>query len=237
MAHHVVLLEHAPTPGETLRLAGDEAHHALRVRRLASGDRLALRDGRGFVGVGVITGSGKHAGEWTLDVRVDEARTEPPQRPALHVLAAPPKGERLAEMIDGLSQVGAASWGPLRTTRTVVDPREGKLERLGRVARESLKQCGRAWTLAITPGAGLADLPHRGVIVADASGQPYAPRGDAELTLLIGPEGGFTPEELAALRAAGAHLASFGRHTLRTESAAVVAAGIIMHLEGGTNTP
>lgn len=233
MALHVIFLEHGPGTDETLHICGDEAHHALRVRRLGVGDRLGLRDGMGLVGEGTIIGAEKRGGEWTMQVRVEESRRETPARPALHVLAAPPKGERLAEMIDGLSQVGAASWGPLRTARTVVDPREGKLERLARVARESLKQCGRAWTLAITPGAGVEALPARGVIVADGSGEPYTPCGDDEVTLLIGPEGGFTPEELARLRGAGARMASFGRHVLRTEVAAVVAAGIIMHQERG----
>ncbi|MDX2131627.1 MAG: RsmE family RNA methyltransferase [Planctomycetota bacterium] len=235
MGVHAVLLDHAPRAGDIARISGDDAHHALRVRRLGEGDLLALRDGAGLVGTGTILRTAKHDGLWTLDVRVDDARVLPPEQPALHVLACAPKGERLADMIDGLSQAGAASWAPLRTARSIVDPRETKLDRLARVTRESLKQCGRAWALRIEPPVDLLDLRRdgtlAGAIVADASGPPYERRGGPALTLLVGPEGGWTPDELAAMRDAGATPASFGRHVMRTEVAAVVAAACVMHLE------
>ena len=77
---------------------------------------------------------------------------EPAPKPRVTVLASAPKGDRLEAMIDGLSQVGASAYAPLASERTIVEPRQGKLDRLTRIAIESMKQCGRAWMLsAMTP--------------------------------------------------------------------------------------
>jgi 16S rRNA (uracil1498-N3)-methyltransferase len=132
-------------------------------------------------------------------------------------------------MIDGLSQVGAAAWVCLESARTVVHPREAKLARVERVAVESLKQCGRAWLLETGAKAAFSDaLGQTGtVVIADTAGNDPLPT-DApdlapDLALFIGPEGGWTPEELAAARAVGAKVCRFGAHTMRIETAAVVA--------------
>jgi 16S rRNA U1498 N3-methylase RsmE len=87
--------------------------------------------------------------------------------------------------------------------------------------------------MAVEPALTFADalkLPN--VIVADATGEPYAPTtpaaSDQPLTLLIGPEGGLTPGELTAARASRARICTFGVHIMRIEVAAVVAAGCIL---------
>ncbi|MCC6677641.1 MAG: 16S rRNA (uracil(1498)-N(3))-methyltransferase [Phycisphaerales bacterium] len=220
-------------PGAAIVITGEEAHHAARVKRAGPGEPVQLLDGRGAVADASITGVIKaRSGEWSLHVAITAIRREEPLSPRLEVWASSPKGPRLESMIDGLCQAGAAAWAPLHTTRTVVDPREGKLDRMHRLAAEASKQSGRAWHLEVLEGGDLAAaLAIPGAIFADASGAPYHATGRPLVRLLIGPEGGWTPEELSAARAAGAQIASFGPHIMRIETAAVIASGIVLDQE------
>ncbi len=239
--HRVHLAEGLPAEGGHVAITGDEAQHAVRVKRLGAGDLLELLDGRGRVASATIEAAeklGKKSG-WSLTARIDAVRSVPMPSPAVHVRTAPPKGPRLEHMIDQLAQAGAASWGPLITKRTVVDPREGKLARLERVAAEASKQCGRAWSLAIEPAITFdSALDDPGAtVLADASGAALpealaAASHDAarneQVTLLIGPEGGWEPRELERARAAGVRVARFGPHVMRVETAAVVASAALL---------
>lgn len=236
--HHVFLGPETPATevvvGRELVVRGDEAQHAARVKRTEPGERVDILNGLGLLASGTVTQTRKdrRTGAWELVLAVDAVTQLQPDRPALAVLTPAPKGSRLEDLADQLSQVGAASWSPLFTERTVVEPRRGKLERLERAAMESAKQCGRAWAITIGPARQLREVPlGPSVVVADASGTPYLARpehADA-LTLLVGPEGGWSPNELAHLRQHGCVLASFGLHVMRIETAAPIAASIILH--------
>lgn len=227
------------TPGTLVELTGEEAHHAARVKRLAPGDSLDVFDARGRSAHATIESIHKAPRRdapdpWIVRLRLGPVTLATPVRPALEVCAAPPKGERLEWMIDQLSQVGAAIWRPLVAERTVVEPREGKLARLERAAIEAAKQSGRAWALDIAPPIDFADaLIGPGVILADASGPRWAPSDfgpcPPELRLLIGPEGGWTPAEIARARSSGVVIASFGSAIMRIETAAVAAAALVLH--------
>jgi 16S rRNA (uracil1498-N3)-methyltransferase len=239
MGVHRLYLDSIPNAGDLLTVEGDEAKHAVRVKRLEPGDPVQLLDGAGGVAEGIVEARDPAAkkGEWRLPIRVESVRRVEPVRPAIHVFSATPKGPRFEEMIDALSQAGAASWGPLATERGVVDPRETKLARIQRVAVEASKQCGRPWVLGTEPGERLAGaLAWKGgpVILADATGGAFTPTGAGGIRLLVGPEGGWTRGELAAARDAGATVCAFGPHAMRIETAAVVATGIIMALERGS---
>ncbi len=214
--------------GGVVLIDGDEAHHAARVRRLEPGDAVALHDGRGGIAEASLVRSYKSRDGWSLEVRIGAVRREPPPSPALEVWASAPKGERLELMLDGLSQVGASTWRPLLSERTVVEPRAGKLDRLRRVAVESMKQCGRAWALSIGEPAGLARAAEAGawIVVAHADAPSLSPPTHRPIAarLIIGPEGGLSPCELDVLRRCGATPANFGPHVMRIETAAVVGA-------------
>jgi 16S rRNA (uracil1498-N3)-methyltransferase len=234
MPSHRVWLDAFPDqPGQTVTLAGEEAHHAARVKRLSPGDTVELLDGSGKVAQAKVAQARKTSRHgWEIDLAVEQINVFDQVRPVVEVRSAVPKGDRLEQMIDGLVQVGAAAWSPLVSTRSVVDPREGKLARLERVVHEACKQSGRPWKLRLCASASLADSlsahPGERIVIADASGEPYAPDPAARIIrIIIGPEGGWTQEELES--AAGrATVASFGPHTMRIETAAVAAAAIVI---------
>lgn len=243
--HRVYLPDCSPQPGSIIEISGQEAHHAVRVKRLGIEAEVELLTGQGLRALGTIreivkvpTRQGR--ADWTLHLLIERVAVEPPIRPVLTVLASVPKGPRMESMIDQLSQVGAASWSPLVTIRTVVSPRMGKMLKAERTAAEAAKQCGRAWTMTIGEPVMLADAlarkhagcsPETRLVLADASGGPFTADDavDAEdITLLVGPEGGFAETEIEAARKAGASVCRFGPHVLRVETAAVVAAGVIL---------
>ncbi len=234
--HRIMLSDPLATdtaPGAAVEITGDEAHHAARVKRLEPGQPLELLDGLGRVAraeVADIVKLGKKAG-WALHARIVDLEHRPQPSPRLTVVSAVPKGPRLETMIDQLSQVGVAAWAPLHCTRSVVDPRGGKLDRLSRVTLEAAKQSGRAWAMTVERGTSFKEAVGPGVIIADASGEPYQPTGAADLTLLVGPEGGWTDAEIDQARAAGAVIAGFGRHVMRIETATIAAAGIVLDAE------
>jgi 16S rRNA (uracil1498-N3)-methyltransferase len=240
MGTHRIYVDAVPAVGSIVRIEGDEAKHALRVKRIEPGNAVQLLDGAGTIAEGVSEQLGEtRRGAWVLTVRVTQAARVEPVRPALHVWSATPKGAHLEEMIDALSQVGAASWAPLQTAHGVVDPRDSKLERIQRVAVGASKQCGRAWVLRTGPKQLFADALASNdgpVILADASGGVYEPCGAERIRLLIGPEGGWTSAELEAARRAGARICSFGPHAMRIETAATVAAGVVLALERASDT-
>jgi 16S rRNA (uracil1498-N3)-methyltransferase len=267
MAHVIYQPDLRTTPDAPTHILvrGDEAHHAVRVKRLDVGDEVRVHDGQGTIVDTHICEVRKAREGWEVELAPSKGppRRAPRPSPSLHVLTAPPKGDRLEGMIDALTQLGCARWSPLITTRTVVDPREGKLARLERTCIEALKQSGRAWLMEIGPRTTWAEALSAStpLILADASGVPYDPLnlesrfesgfvsgfesglefglesrpepGDdavatPSLTLLVGPEGGFTPEELAHAKQAGAQVCIFGVHTLRIETAAIAAAAIML---------
>jgi 16S rRNA (uracil1498-N3)-methyltransferase len=109
------------------------------------------------------------------------------------------------------------------------------LERLARTAIEASKQSGRAWSLRIAPELTLdqaitADGKSR-IVLADGSGETYTRSGADSVRLLVGPEGGWTNEEIEAARRAGCTIARFGRHVMRIETACVAACACVMQVE------
>lgn len=220
------------TPGP-FELTGPEAHHLAQVCRLRPGDPVCLFNGDGHEYPGIIQAVQRRA--VLIDIR--EVRT--PDRELgfpLEVAAPLPRGDRAQFLIEKLTELGVTTFLPLLCQRTVIHPREGKLEKLERYVIEASKQCGRNTLLKVEPPLPFAAMLERrqeGDItwLAHPAGMPLTlgnfplPRGPYRLA--VGPEGGFTEEEADQARAAGWTVVSLGKRILRIETAAIFLASLV----------
>ncbi len=218
-------------PGQTVSLDPAEARHARKALRLGPGQTVTLFDARGVTATARLD---DRAGDGPgLGCVIVERTEHPPPAATLTLAVALPKAGRVDDMVDGLVQLGVDRLIPLRTERSVVAPRQAKLERLSRRVIEAMKQCGRAHAMAIGPLTPLKD-----VLVEPAETRlllaPGGDRGGAfpsggSVLALIGPEGGWAEAESAAAVAAGFEPWTVGPHVLRIETAAVAAAALLRY--------
>jgi len=233
----------APSGGEAL-LPPEEAKHALKVLRLRPGDGVCAMDGAGkrWRGeIGKIDGSRVH-----VSLLEPLPGNEAPVR--VTVYEGLPKADKLDFIAQKLTELGAAALVPVRMARCVVrlDGRDGekRRERLEKIAREAAKQCGRGMPLQVA-----APLDWRGAVQAMARHDllliPWEAAGGTrvkdvfstcpqarDIGIVIGPEGGMTAGEVEAMAAAGGRCVTLGPRILRTETAAVVSAALVMQLWG-----
>jgi 16S rRNA (uracil1498-N3)-methyltransferase len=216
------------------------------VLRLRPGDLVDATDGTGClytVRLAALDGTGAWG---TVEARAEPALESPC---AITLAQAILKGDRMSWLVQKVTELGVARIVPMETARGIVRPDpEGALQRRWeRIAREAVKQCGRVVVPAVERPRPLAEVT-REIAAHDAAllcweggGRPLdqaVPRAGAEpgavarLLLLIGPEGGFTAEEVAAAESAGARLVSLGPRILRAESAGVAAVTICQYRFG-----
>ncbi|MDO8390191.1 MAG: RsmE family RNA methyltransferase [Actinomycetota bacterium] len=193
-------------------LADDDAHHLLRVLRLRDGETVTVSDGAGAWRSCVIAGAA---------LRPAGPSVHEGQRAAPTIASAIPKGDRVDWMVQKLTEVGVHGIVFLHCARSVVrwegERGERQLAKMRKVAREAAMQSRRTWLPELRGPLAVDELLMApGVVVADPAGEPF--RGAA--TVVIGPEGGFTPDELAKAQ----RLVRLSDHVLRVETAAIVAA-------------
>jgi 16S rRNA (uracil1498-N3)-methyltransferase len=213
-------------PGESVTLTGDEAHHAARVVRVREGEEVELFDGRGRAVSGVVTSVGR-------DVVV-QLGTEVPSRESrlrMTLAMAIINLEKFELVLQKATELGVATIVPLVTDRVELrrERYAGKVERWNRVVFEAVKQCGRAAIPALEEPAKFDDVVARDGtnILFDLDESP-APAGKVDaVTLLIGPEGGWSERELALARERGVYVERLGPRRLRAETAAIVAGTIV----------
>jgi len=216
------LLAPSPLASGELIIDGDEAHHGLRVLRLKPGELVRLSDGAGLVANAEVTAAGRD-----LRLQVGPIEQMPPERCAeLTVAVAPPKGDRWTDLVRGLTELGVGAIRPLRCAR---GERElASLDRARRVACEALKQSRRGWLPRLGPAIDIVALAAAGgrLIIGDPAGGPPVPGRPTPTTLVVGPEGGLTPDETSTLVAAGAVRVRLAGPVLRIETAALAAAAV-----------
>ncbi|NPC98360.1 16S rRNA (uracil(1498)-N(3))-methyltransferase [Nocardioides sp. zg-DK7169] len=224
-------------PGTSVTLEGDEAHHAVAVRRMRVGERLVLTDGAGTSVTAEVAATGKRL----LTATVHEVRRVPEPAPAIVVVQALPKGDRGELAVEMLTEVGVARVVPWAASRSVAvwkgERATKSLARWRATAREAAKQARRSWfpvvdELASTADvvALLADAPLAVVLHEEAS-VPLASLdlpAEGPLVIVVGPEGGLTDEEVAAFVAAGAASVRLGAEVLRTSTAGVAATAALL---------
>lgn len=213
------------------------ANHATRVLRLSVGAAVTLFDGRGgeYPATLVTIANGR------VTARTGAHRSREAEPPFPIVLGqALAKGERMDLVVQKAVELGATALQPLATARSEVHlDAERAAKRVAHwqgVVRAASEQCGRNRLLEVRPplalAAWLAAPAAATRIVLGADGAPLATqaRPEAGLVLLIGPEGGLTPDELAQTAAAGFVRASLGPRVLRTETAALAALAAVQAL-------
>jgi len=216
------LLVPAPLVDGEVIVGGDEAHHGLHVLRLGPGDAVRLADGAGQAAAGEVIACGRH--DLRLRVAAVETISDGPLA-QLTVVCAPPKGDRFADLVRGLTELGVGAIRPLVCARASPPV---ALDRLRRVAAEALKQCRRGTLPVIGPlleFTTLVTTPGRRIVL-DRGGASCRPGPPRETTLIVGPEGGFTAEESAQLVAAGVERMRLAGPVLRIETAALAAAAV-----------
>ena len=209
-------------------LSGDEARHLSQVLRMKAGDSIIVFDGHGRRASAEILNISRDR----IPLKLKEILPSRTPLPVITLAQAIPKGKNMDLIVQKSVELGISAIQPLITRNTVVQPGDGKSEKWRRKALEACKQCGQdnlpviaeplafdPWlsTQADTPGlkliASLAPeaLPLRQIL--------HAHPATLQATLLVGPEGDFSPEETAAAIAAGFHPASLGSIVLRVETA------------------
>jgi 16S rRNA (uracil1498-N3)-methyltransferase len=216
-------------PG-AVTIDGDEAKHLVAVRRFGPGDRVTLFNGDGREYPATVEAAAKRF----VSLRIESVESPARERAVpLTVASALPKGDRFDFLLEKLVELGATRFVPLVCERSVVLPKAEKREKWDRAVIEASKQCGRNVLMAVdepmTWAAYVAKanpgetriLLHTGpaLLAIESSGTPCV--------VAVGPEGGFTDDEVALATAAGWHVRSLGPRTLRTETAGIAAAAIL----------
>ncbi|MER5637364.1 16S rRNA (uracil(1498)-N(3))-methyltransferase [Kitasatospora sp. NPDC002227] len=225
-------------PGAVLRLDGPEGRHAAAVKRLEPGEAVTLADGAGRGVHGTVAAvHGKDA----LDVLVAEVREEPVAAARIVVVQALPKGDRGELAVETMTEVGVDVVIPWAASRCITqwkgDRGAKALAKWRATAREAGKQARRLrfpevgepmTTRQLLPLLGAASfaavLHEEGSLPLAAAELP--PAGD--LVLIVGPEGGISPEELAAFAEAGAKPYRLGPSVLRTSTAGVAGGALLL---------
>lgn len=225
-----------------LMLEGENAHHASRVLRLRPGDPVTLCDGKGTDYDCVVERVGREA----VACRVQDchpARTEPKQR--LVLFMALPKGDKMDFIVQKSVELGASEIVPYLSKNCVSRPEktDKKVERWRRIAAEAAKQCGRG----VLPAVGAvisfeqavmrAGLCETALLLYENEKQTGLREALADgvgnsVALLVGPEGGFAPEEAETAADAGLKSVSLGTRILRCETAPVAALAAVLYAGG-----
>lgn len=224
--------------GEAVCFDADEARHLARVLRLGEGDIVQAVDGRGHELTVRLERVGARGAEGVVVSRTTR-RTESPLE--LTLVQGIVKGDKLDGIIRMATELGAHRIEPIVTERTIAgaepDRWPHRLVRWRRVAKEAAKQCGRAVLPEVAPPRSLdrwlAERSPEALVVCFWERDPtpldavLPASGPERVSVVVGPEGGFTATEVDRLRAAGALVAGLGPRILRAETAGPVALALL----------
>ena len=223
--------------GDAVELDGDEARHAVVVKRIRIGEQVVLTDGAGTSATVTVDATTKTS----LSATVDEVATVAPELPRVVVVQAIPKGDRGELAVEMLTEVGVDLVVPWAAARSVSvwrgDKQAKALAKWRSTARESAKQSRRAWFPEVAEMVGTADVvallrdADVPVVLHEAASGPLGDLpvpGRGEIVIVVGPEGGISEEELAAFAAVGAEPVRLGSSVLRTSTAGVAATAALL---------
>ncbi len=237
-------VDKADIDGGLARIAGDEATHILRVLRMKEGDALTLCDGDGMFYDAVISSVGKNQVE--ADIKsVRPAPTEPNVK--ITLFQAIPKNPKLEFIIQKAAEIGVCRIVPVNTARIVAKlEKENKLQRLQKIAAEAAKQSRRGIIPEVCAPADFKDAVKMAAEL-DMALIPYEEESNlaakdflrgkkaGSVGVFIGPEGGFEESEVKFAKQNGVTPVSLGPRILRTETAGLVTAALVLYEAGEMN--
>lgn len=229
--------------GSSLCITGSDVHHIAKVLRLKAGDRIVVTDGTGREYIAQLTDVSLQKVEAVIRESY-AAGNEPPID--VYLLQGLPKGEKMELIIQKCTEIGIRKIIPVQMERTVIklpgDKAKQRRERWQRIAGEAAKQCQRSVIPEIAPVCDLdraiKGLPEGTTLVMPweeekAVGLKEFFRKNSPMigpiALIIGPEGGISPQEASWAMEQGARGVSLGPRILRTETAGLVALSIVLY--------
>lgn len=224
-----------------IRITGADAHHIGRVLRMRPGEELTVCDEQGTDYRGVITAISPQEVRLTV-IATSPTLSEPTLRVTLY--QGLPKSDKLDWIIQKTVELGVTRIVPVVTSRSIAradgDKADKKRERWQRIAAEAAGQSGRGVIPAVSAPLSWRQLleelaPEQTLVFYEGGGQPLSAlvdRHTTDLSVIVGPEGGFAPQEMAALTGRGVTPATLGKRILRCETAPVAALAAIMCLSG-----
>ncbi|MGW7277722.1 16S rRNA (uracil(1498)-N(3))-methyltransferase [Streptomyces sp. NPDC054844] len=236
-------LQPGDLPGGEYVLDGPEGRHAVSVKRLRAGEDVVLTDGRGRWAEGVVKSA--EGRDRLVVTGLEAVHEEPPERPRITVVQALPKGDRGELAVETMTEVGVDAIVPWAASRCITQWKGDRgLKALGKwraTAREAGKQSRRVrfpdvadaatskQVASLLAGAEFAAVLHEsGDEPLAATGLPTA----GDIVLVVGPEGGVSPQELALFAAAGAKPYRLGSSVLRTSTAGTAATAVLLARTG-----
>jgi 16S rRNA (uracil1498-N3)-methyltransferase len=236
------LAESIDPDGSHARLGDDETRHLSQVLRLGAGDEIAVFDGAGREFRGRVVRVTRDGAEVML---TEEVLPSPEAAVRVTLAQAVIKGEKMDDVVRDATMMGVSTIEPLVTEHTAAHMRPGHApERWRRIAIASAKQCRRAVVPPIGIGTMLADwlaqdaAETRLMLVepsASVEGHPLSTIAGSRpesASLLVGPEGGWSPQEINAAVGAGYVPITMGRRTLRADAVPIIAIGLLQFLWG-----
>jgi 16S rRNA (uracil1498-N3)-methyltransferase len=222
---------HSPgpfSPGSDVTIAGEEFHHAVRVVRVREGEEVELFDGKGLLAAGNVLAIGPSS----VTVRVAHALAGRESPLVIHLAMAIINLEKFELVLQKATELGVRSIIPMLTERVEIRPERyrGKTERWEKIIYEAVKQSGRALLPVLEAPAPFESVIARdGVkIVFDADLPPgQAPASLDAVTMLVGPEGGFSEDEIRRSLDHGCLIQRLGPRRLRAETAAIAATAVL----------
>jgi 16S rRNA (uracil1498-N3)-methyltransferase len=228
-----LFVRHALSEGASIELDVGQANYLRNVLRLGAGAELLVFDGVSGEWLARITEAAKKR----MTLVVERQTRDPESIPDVWLAFAPVKRAQTDWLVEKATELGTARLIPVITQRTIAE--RVKLERLESIAIEAAEQCGRTRLPQIAEPMQLRFFveeldPVRRLYFADEGGGGAVADTFREgpAAILVGPEGGFTGEERAFIRGAGASAISLGPRILRAETAALAALSAYMAIAG-----
>lgn len=224
MRHRIFIDALAPT----VTVTGDEFHHSVRVVRVRQGEDVEVFDRAGRIAKGTIASLDRDSA--TIEVGEEIASRE--AKTAIHLAMSIIQLEKFELVLQKATELGVKSIIPLVTDRIELrrERYAGKLDRWKKIVFEAVKQSGRSIVPELDEPRAFAEViarPGTKILFDADHDSTRAEPGDAGITLFIGPEGGWSGDELALARAHDCAFERLGPRRLRAETAAIVACTVI----------